>query len=72
MSQDIRDIGDSLHHWHPHPAHPGYAFCYVATRNPFRVYIARKSDFKVLGSFAGFASAEQTMHKLYDLEATAS
>lgn len=68
MSQDIRELGNSLHHWHSHPGHPGHKYCYVSTLDPFRIHIAKKADFKVLGSFPSFLTAAATMERLYRLE----
>lgn len=65
MAQDIRDFNKPLCHWHEHPGHPGYDYCYTVSLSPFRIHIARKSDFKVLGSFPCFVTADATMQKLY-------
>ena len=70
---DPRSLG--LRHWHNDPQHPGFAYCFCTTgtqRHNFRVHIARKSDFKVLGSFPSFTTANATMLKLYLLEAAAA
>jgi len=70
--QDIRDFELPLHHWHSHPGHPGHAYCYVTTLDPFRVHIAKKSDLIVLGSFPSFITAAATMERLHQLEREAS
>ncbi|NEQ46994.1 MAG: hypothetical protein F6K00_27020 [Leptolyngbya sp. SIOISBB] len=77
--EDIRDIaartpsGQGLRHWHSDPQHPGFNYCYITTTTDrrFRIHIAKKSDFKVLGSFPSFKTANATMLQLYRLEAAA-
>ena len=77
--EDIRDIAATqpldqpLRHWHSDPQHPGFNYCYATTfdENGFRVHIAKKTDFKVLGSFPSFTTANATMTQLYHLEAAA-
>lgn len=66
--QDIRELNQPLQHWCSHPGHPGYAYCYAVTLAPYRIHIAKKTDFKVLGSFPSWETAGATMQKLYQLE----
>ena len=77
--QDIRDLAQheplGLRHWHNSSSHLGFAYCYCTTGSPgtsnYRIHIARKIDFAVLGSFPSWRTAKATMRKLYQRQEVA-
>lgn len=77
--EDIRDIAArdplelGLRHWHSDPQHPGFNYCYTTTTDDhrLRIHIAKKGEFKVLGSFPSFTVANAAMLQLYELERSA-
>ncbi len=74
MTQDIRNLGKPLRNWENSPTSPGWMYCFCTTGSgqKHRIHIAKKTDFKVLGSFPSFTTATATMRQLYQLEAAAA